>query len=131
MKARVLPPEEWARLAGTEAETMYPHMNPEHTRVLVVEDASGEIVATWSLVRVVHAEFLWCAPKHRGSFGVAARLLRLMGETAAAWNVSAVFTGAKSDHVEDLIRRFGGEELPFKSFVLPVKHASARAAGGA
>src|SRR6185369_10825009 len=102
MRSRILPPEEWHRLVGTEAEKMFPHMNPEETRVMVVEDDAGEIAATWSLVRVVHAEFLWCAPKYRGSFGVAKRLLRIMRETAAAWNVSSVFTGAMSSHVEDL-----------------------------
>jgi len=123
MNARILPPEEWPRLNGTEAEVLWPHMNPAESRVLVVENDEGQIVATWSLLRVVHAECLWCAPEYRGKFGVAKRLLRIMRETAAAWKVSAVFTGAASPHVEDLIRRFGGVPLPFKSFTLPIEQA--------
>lgn len=121
MISRVLPPEEWHRLVGTEAELLAPHFNPEHTRVLVVED-EGEIVATWSLVRVVHAECIWVKPSHRGSFRVVKRLLTIMRDTARAWSVSAVFTGALSEQVEHLIEKFGGTPLPFKSFVLPIEH---------
>jgi len=119
LMARVLPPEEWPRLNGTEAELLWPHMNPEQTRVLVVED-EGRIVATWTLLRVVHAECLWVAPGHRGIFGVAKRLLDLMKKEASAWNVAAVMTGSLTPHVTGLIQRFGGVPVPFESFILPV-----------
>lgn len=120
MIARVLPSEEWSRLNGTEAELLWPHMNPEQTRVLVVEDGD-RIVATWTLMRIVHAECLWVAPSHRGILGVAKRLLRIMSDEAKAWKVSAVMTGSLSPHVTDLIERFGGVPAPFESFILPVE----------
>jgi len=119
LTSRILPPEEWARLNGTEAELLWPYYNPEQTRVLVVEDG-GEVVATWTLLRVVHAECLWVAPSHRGMFGVAKRLLRLMREVASGWKVSAVITGSLSPHVTDLITRFGGTPMPMASFILPI-----------
>jgi hypothetical protein len=119
MIARVLPPAEWSRLNGTEAELLWPHFNPEHTRVIVVEE-EGQIVATWTLLRVVHAECLWIAPSHRGLFGVTKRLLRSMRTIAEDWNVGAVWTGSLSEHVTSLIRRLGGKPPPFESFILPV-----------
>lgn len=126
MIARVLPPEEWPRLVGTEAETAWPHFDPENTRVLVVEDG-GEIVATWTVMRVVHVECLWAKPSHRGMFGVAKRLLKAMRETASAWGARNVVTGSVSPHVTDLIRRFGGMPMPCESFVLPVEIVNTRA----
>jgi len=107
-------------LAGTEAETVWPHLNPENTRVLVVEDGE-EIVGAWLLLRTVHAECLWIAPSHRGVFGVAKRLLRGMRELAMAWGVDRVITGSVSPHVTDLIKRFGGKPMPCESFVLPLE----------
>lgn len=124
MITRILPQEEWSRLNGTEAELLWPYFNPEQTRVLVVED-EGRIVGTWTLMRVVHAECLWIAPSHRGLFGVTRRLLVAMRDIAKGWNVSAVWTGSKSAHVTDLIRRLGGKEPPFESFILPIeKHGN-------
>jgi hypothetical protein len=117
---RILPPEEWHRLEATEAATIWQQLKPENTQVVVVED-SGVIVGAWVMLRTVHAECLWIAPEHRGSFGVAKRLLKGMRDVAAAWGASRVVTGSVSPHVNDLIRRFGGVPMPCESFVLPVK----------
>lgn len=119
MISRILPPEEWPRLSGTEAETVWPHFKPENTRILVVED-EGEIVGTWSMVRVVHAECLWVAPKYRGAFGVAKRLLRGMRDIASAWGAVKVVTGSVSPEVTNMILRFGGFPMPGECFVLPI-----------
>jgi len=62
MNDRILPPEEWSRLNGTEAESVWPMLNPGSARVLVVEEGA-EIVATWTFLTVLHAECLWIAPK--------------------------------------------------------------------
>lgn len=123
MKARILPVEEWPRLVGTEAEAAWPYLNPENTRVIVVEEA-GEIVGTWTMLRIVHAECLWISPKYRGSFGVAKRLLRGMREIATGWGVEKVITGSASEHVTALIAKFGGVPMPCVSFILPVNGTS-------
>lgn len=116
---RILPPEEWYRLKGTEAEGLIPLLIPDCCRVLVVED-EGEIVATWTLMLVVHAECLWAHPRYRGARGVAKRLLRLMREVAQGWGSKNVLTAATKPEVADLIRRFGGVTVPGEAFVLPV-----------
>lgn len=126
MNSRILPPEEWPRLKGTEAEAVWPQLVPENTRVLVVEE-DGEIVGAWVLLRVVHAECLWAAPSHRGSLGVATRLLRGMWEIASKWGASRVVTGSTSPEVTGLIKRVGGEPMPCESFVLPVANPYSRA----
>lgn len=119
LMARVLPPEEWPRLKGTEAERLWPLLNPACSRVLVVED-EGEIVATWTLMVVVHAECLWSHPRYRGARGVAKRLLGLMREVVYGWGSNNVMTAADRPEVADLIKRFGGVSVPGEMFVFPV-----------
>ncbi len=118
MTSRILPPDEWPKLAGTEAEALWPKL-PHSAQVLVVEDA-GRIVGTWILMTQVHAECVWIAPDHRGSLGVVKRLLRGMRDLAASLGVSAVLTGACSDDVRNLIQRLGGTKLPGDAYVLPL-----------
>lgn len=125
---RILPPEEWPRLAGTEAAHLWPRLDPENAQVLVVEE-DGEIVATWTLLRVVHAECIWVKPSHRGVFGVVKRLLAGMRDIAAGWGAERVVTGSVSPEVTDLIARFGGFPMPCESFVLPIEKAGTKATG--
>ena len=120
MRTRILPPEEWPRLKGTEAETAWPHLDPENARVVVVEDG-GEIIATWTLMRVVHAECIWVRPSHRGLISVARRLFLGLRGIASAWGARRVWTASLSTEVTDLIERFGGEPVPGQHFVLPLK----------
>lgn len=127
MQERELPPAEWHRLNGTEAEKLWPFVNPENTRVIVVED-EGRIVGVWAMLRTVHAECLWAAPSHRGSLGVAKRLFRGMREVAAEWGVDRVITGSVDPQVTGLIERFGGKPMPCESFVLPVEMKNQRRA---
>lgn len=121
MISRVLPHEEWGKLAGTEAEAVWPHLDPETTRVLVVEDA-GEVVGAWLMLRMVHAECLWIKPSHRGVYGVAKRLLKGMRQIATEWGAPKVITGSTDPHVTELIERFGGVPMPCETFILPVEH---------
>ena len=72
---RLLPPDEWDKLKGTELETLAPYLNPEHTRIIVVENEVGQIVGCWSLLQFTHAEGLWIAPEHRNGSGVFRRLI--------------------------------------------------------
>lgn len=119
MTTRLLPPEEWHRLAGTEVETVAPELDPVDTRVIVVED-HGEIVGTWVLLRVVHAECLWIAPSHRGKASVLGRLLAGMRSLAQAWGVRSVVTASLTDEVTGMIMKRGGVPLPGQAFALPV-----------
>lgn len=122
MTSRILPPEEWPRLAGTEAETLWPRLLRSDAQIMVVEDGHT-IIATWIAIRVVHAECLWIAPSHRGRFGVAMRLLRGMARAAGEWGATSVWTGSLTEQVTQLIHRLGGSEVPGKAFLLPLKRS--------
>jgi hypothetical protein len=122
VNARILLSEEWPLLDGTEADAkdLWRTLNPETSRILVVEDG-GKIVGCWAFLRVVHAECLWVAPSHRGVFAVARRLLRGMREIAGMWGTDRVVTGSVSPSVTDLIEKVGGVPVPAESFVIPVR----------
>jgi hypothetical protein len=124
-QTRMLPPEEWSRLAGTEAESVWHLFDPTNTRVVVIEDGDA-IVGCWVLLRVIHAECLWIAPSHRCKVGVIKRLLRGMKTLASGWGATQVVTAAMSDDVRTLIGKFGGTRVPGEAYVLPVGEACQR-----
>lgn len=119
MTTRMLPPEEWDRLTGTEVESIVPGLVPEHTQVIVVEQ-DGAIVGTWVLLRLVHVECLWIAPAHRRKASVAGRLLRAIVEAAQRWGTRSVWTGSLSPEVTSMIQRLGGIAIPGEHFAIPV-----------
>lgn len=125
MTSRILPPEEWPRLAGTELETSWPHLDPANAQIVVVEH-EGVIVACWALMRVVHVEGVWIAPAHRGTLGVVKRLLTVMRGCARAWGASYVWTGAITDDVRGLIGRLGGKPIPFDCYAMPIPREGGR-----
>lgn len=122
LSTRILPPEEWPRLNGTEAEALWPHLDPEISRVLVVEQ-DGEIVGTWTVMRLVHVECVWIREDMRGRFGVVKRLLSGMRAIARGWGARTVLTGAMTDQVRALIASLGGQPLPGDHFVIPLEKA--------
>lgn len=119
MTSRVLPLEEWSRLAGTELDAVWPHLNPETARVLVVEDA-GAIVGTWALFHVVHAEGVWIAETHRGKTAVARRLLKAMRQAATEMGAAVVATAALTPDVEGYLATLGAVTLPGTHYALSV-----------
>lgn len=123
MTTRVLPLEEWGRLVGTELETVYPHLDTQRARIVVVEDEGGVIVGCWALYPLVHAEGVWIAPAHRGKAGVARQLYRGMVQTARRMEVQTVLTAAIDEHVEDLLAHLKAQQLPGKHFVLTIGRA--------
>jgi len=110
MTSRVLPPEEWHRLVGTEAELIWPHLDPARSHVLAVEH-NGAIVGTWVLMQVLHAECLWIAPSHRGRTSVARRLWTAMQRTARGLGAKAVATAAMTDDVRRLLDHVGATKV--------------------
>lgn len=117
---RVLPPEEWPRLAGTELEALWPKLDPARAQVVVVEHEAA-IVGAWAVFPIVHVEGLWIAPECRGKVGVARRLHRAMLEAARGMAAPFVWTGAESDDIRRLIAHVGGYRIPYESYVMPVE----------
>lgn len=121
MTSRILPPAEWSRLAGTEAETIWPVVDRETTRVVVVEDEAGEIVGCHVLWQVWHLDGLWIAPAHRGKAGVARRLWATVQRTARALGARAVMTTAIDDRVRTLLGHVGAVPLPGEHYVVSMR----------
>lgn len=107
-------------MAGTEAEALWPHLDPVNAQVLVVEH-EGRIVGTWTALRVVHLECVWIDPEYRSRFGVVKRLLRGVREIAAGWGVRSVVTSAMSDQVRALVASLHGSPLPGDHYVMPME----------
>lgn len=119
MISRLLPRDEWHRLAGTELEAAASVL-PADAQVLVIED-NGEIVGCWSVIPYVHVEGLWIAPAHRKRSSVGRRLLTGMRRVAQALGADVVLTAATDDTVRQLITEYGGVSLPGTHHVLPVR----------
>lgn len=117
---RILPRDEWPRLAGTEAEAVWPLLNPDTTRIVVVE-RDGEIVGCHVLLWVLHAECLWTAPAARGRGGVARRLWTAVQETVRAMGASGFMTAATDDRVRRLLAHVGAQRLPGDHYVMTLK----------
>ncbi len=117
MVARVLPHDQWHRLDGTELHSVYPHLDPHVTKIVVVE-SEGVIVACWSLFPVHHVEGIWVHPSHRGKGRAFKLLLQQMGEVATMEGAERVMTGCLSDQVRELLEHFGADEVPGQQFML-------------
>ncbi len=120
MTRRELPVQEWARLVGTELETVWPALSPAYVRVLGVED-KGQLVGCWAMVQAAHAEGVWVHPDYRGRASVARHLWAGMQQFAKEAGVRGVFTGSVSEDVTRLILSHGGKELPGQHFILPLE----------
>lgn len=118
MITRILPPEEWSRLVGTEAEAVWPHLDSRRASVIVVEDESGRIVGTWTLITQLHAECLWIDPEHRGRGSVARRLWKELQLRAKAFGAPTVATSAVSDDVRTLLEHVGAIKLEGDHYVM-------------
>lgn len=112
MTDRVLPYEEWGRLAGTALGSVASQLNPATTQIAVVEDDAGQIVGCWAACTVVHAEGAWIAPAYRKRASVTVRLWRRMRHLIRAAGASGVVTGAESPEVVALLERTRAQRLP-------------------
>ena len=117
MVTRILPPDEWPRLMGTEAQALWPHLDAGRSTILVVED-EGEIIGTWALMNVLHAECLWIAPAHRGKSSVARRLWTALVKTAKERSAPTVATSALTDDVKALLAHVGAVKLDGDHYVM-------------
>lgn len=117
MTSRILPPEEWHRLARTELEQVWPVLDPLQAHIVVVEQGA-QIVACWAAIRYVHVEGVWVHPDHRGKGRAAGHLVRQMRSLTSAMGAKAVWTAALTDQVRRLIAHFGGVKLPGEHYVM-------------
>lgn len=113
---RVLPPEEYFRLEGTEAETVWPLLT-DQAQVLVVEK-NDQILGCWILQPVLHAECLWIAPEARRTGAVGRRLWGAMRNAVLGLGLRGVQTAAVTEDVKALLDKVGATRLPGDHFVM-------------
>ncbi len=112
--ARLLPPEEWGKLAPEVAA----RLSPESSVVCVVEDADGAIVGRWAALQTVHLEGLEILASHQKNPGVAGKLLTLMLLTLREAGVAGVLTIAQDPAVAAMATAIGFTEIPGTIFQL-------------
>lgn len=120
MTTRILPPAEWPRLAGTEAAALWPLLDPAKAQIVVVE-VDGAIVATHTLMWVLHAECLWVHPAWRGRLRVLRRLWATVQAVARAMGAQTLATAACDDGVRALLARAHAQPLAGEHFVVTVQ----------
>lgn len=118
---RILPREEYPRLAGTEAEQVWPLL-PSTAQVIVVESGNA-IVGCWTLTPMLHAECLWIAPEHRKRTGVGRRLWTTLRRLTRAAGADRVWTAAMSDDVRALLENAGAKQIPGDHYVMRMENA--------
>lgn len=118
LRSRLLPRDEWPRLANTELAEA--ELLPAGSEIVVVE-VDDEIVACWGVFRMVHVEGCWVAPAYRGNAGVWRRLLTGMHHTAQAMGAHTVLTASLAPEVSALLDKLGATELPGRHYVLPIR----------
>ena len=114
---RLLPPEEWHKLAGTEPGKIIHVINKESSNIMVVEK-DDTIVGSWSLIPYYHAECVWIREDFRNSAVVARRLITGMEQMANALGISSVITASTNKRVDRLIRHLKSKKLPGQHYVI-------------
>lgn len=120
MTPRILPPEEWSRLVGTEAEAVIPYLADLRAKALVIEEYD-QIIGCWVFLPMWHAECLWIAEAHRGRGSVGRRLLRGLKDMAEMLGIDRVWTGSDSNDVTQLLQHYGAVQMPGDHFVMTMK----------
>lgn len=105
MTTRILPREEYPRLAGTLLEKAWPYFN-EQARVIVVE-RDGRIVRCAALFPEWRLDGVWTAESEKKSVGSGRRLLRTLRELARAMWIPEVVMMARSDEGRSICERVG------------------------
>lgn len=116
---RLLPPDEWHRLAAFEPFTSHGLPTVEHWRVIVGE-VDGAIVGFCCLFNAVHWEPWWIDPAYRKHPGLLRQMVDKTGDELRAAKVTNVFVCVGDDIPDQqaLVQRFGFEEAPGKLYML-------------
>ena len=119
MTTRVLPYAEWPRLVGTEAEAVWPYLDPLKSHVVVLEN-DGEIIACHVLMQVLHADCLWTHPAHRTPAMTRALWAATQAE-ARRLGATSLATAANDDRVKRLLAYIGATKLEGEHYVIQME----------
>lgn len=118
MNTRVLPREEWHRLAETNNPQICGSVPPDDVRVVVVEDG-GKIVGSMAVIRVTHLENIWL---EKPRAGVASALIKAAHAEARQWAKGWIMAnvGWGRDRVAESVEAFGGSKIPVDTYLMPL-----------
>ena len=105
-----------------DISALLPFIEPENIHLVVVEDESGQIVASVGVLQTTHFEGLWIAPEHRGNAGVFRSLIRKAYSIPQTRNERWVLGGAKpkDERMDGLLCRLGGRKIGERIYALPI-----------
>lgn len=113
MQIRTLEPAEYDRLRDLKAfpgEDWIP--SPGRSRVMVVENEAGEIIAFWVVQLVVHVEPIWIKPAARG--GILAGLMwRALKALLAREEIRPYWALTNQPEVSGYLQRLGFHKTEF------------------
>ena len=116
LTTRVLPPDEWPKLAGTDLAAMTGTLREALASVVVVE-RDGVIVGCWALVPALTVHGLWIHPDQRKS-RAGWVLWQAMKDLVRSRGCRAVLTTAQSPDVRELLTHVGATPIG-EEYVLP------------
>lgn len=122
MKTRLLPPEEWSRLDGTEAAMLVPMLNRERDMVIAIEDGK-ELIGCVPVFWALHADCVWIHPDHRKKAGVARALWAALGSVAQQ-NGRAIGIMATQPVMKQFLERMGAQLVQGDQYVWASKQDS-------
>lgn len=114
---RLLPKDEWHRLAGTSLECLIPEVASDRARVLVVEH-EGQIIGHLALLTMTHVHGLWVHPENQKKASVLRHLKQ--GLWALTEHDPTIWMGAAEDDetMHRLLRTLQAVEPPYTTYVL-------------
>lgn len=118
MNARILPREEWSKLAVTGLHSLLPDFREEDCKPIVIEE-NGEIVGTITVLRTVHLESIWIRPGSRA--GVTRSLIREAIKEARKWGRIALAQSCR-ENVISILRRMKTRRLDVETYILPLEN---------
>ncbi len=124
MISRVLEYEEWDRLPA-EMDPVLMEAKPGQSRMCVVEDEHGEIVARWLLYPVLMAESLWIRPDYRNKVSVGRKLWRLVHRAASELGFKRFVSVPMDDGIDAVLNpTLKAELMPKFMVTFPVRELS-------
>ncbi len=123
MTTRILPRDEWSKLAGTELEPAWPYLAQradDDAFVAVIEDGN-RIIACWAAAQEWRVDGFWIHPDFRRTGRVAHRGLQFMLAQLHERGARCATTSALTEDVRRLAVHIGGVQLPGDHYVFPVR----------
>lgn len=121
MIARVLDYEEWSKMPEY-MDAVVTNLRPGTSRICVVENAQGEIVAHWLLYPVLFAEDLWVHPDFRHKVSVGRKLWRMVHRCATELGFSHLVSAAPDADAQQLFNHPSLRSEPMPTMmVYPVR----------